>query len=277
MKLMICGKGGSGKSTITALLARHYAVAGRRVLVVDTDISNTALHRILGTDAPADLTGHFGGKGGRRRDAPSTPPPPASGQGGVPPQHRPWPPPPPPPGTWTYDKLPEGYFAEKDGIRLVSIGKITDAYQFGKGYWTGMARRFMGGLALEGDDIAIIDAEAGLEHLDRGLGEACDMLLFVVEPSLASIEMAVTVSKMVEQDRVPLYLVLNKTDPETSAIIRNRLANPSLVIGEFLRDPVILEAGFDGLAFPAGYPAATAVAQRIEGLRSQETPSPAVR
>lgn len=272
MKVIICGKGGSGKSTITALLARHYASEGRRVLVVDTDMSNVGLHRILGTGAPPDLTGHFGGKGGRRRDNPQMPHP--SQLPGQAPVRRSGPPPPPAPGTWTYDKIPEGYSAEKDGIKLVSIGKITDAYQFGKGYWTGMARRFLGGLALEGSDIALIDAEAGVEHLDRGLAKECELVLMVAEPSLASIDMALTVSLMLEQEGVPLYFVLNKTDAETSSIVRNSLATSSdRIIGEFPKAPVILEAGLEGRAFPAGYPAAAALAQRMEQLRAMATPS----
>ncbi len=52
MKLIICGKGGSGKSTITSLLARQYASEGKRVVVVDSDVSNVGLHRILGVEAP---------------------------------------------------------------------------------------------------------------------------------------------------------------------------------------------------------------------------------
>lgn len=37
MKILICGKGGSGKSTVSALLARELSKNADRVLVVDTD------------------------------------------------------------------------------------------------------------------------------------------------------------------------------------------------------------------------------------------------
>ena len=40
MKLILCGKGGCGKSTIATLLARSYAADGKQVLVVDSDESN---------------------------------------------------------------------------------------------------------------------------------------------------------------------------------------------------------------------------------------------
>ena len=52
MKIVICGKGGSGKSTLTALLARALKSRGKTVLVVDADESNLCLHRLLGAKLP---------------------------------------------------------------------------------------------------------------------------------------------------------------------------------------------------------------------------------
>ena len=52
MKIVICGKGGSGKSTISALLAREIAKKGNEVLVVDTDESNFGLYKQLGFEQP---------------------------------------------------------------------------------------------------------------------------------------------------------------------------------------------------------------------------------
>lgn len=40
MKVLVCGKGGSGKSTVAALLAKSMARRGYGVLVVDSDESN---------------------------------------------------------------------------------------------------------------------------------------------------------------------------------------------------------------------------------------------
>ena len=47
-KIAVCGKGGSGKSVVTQLLAGGMRRRGRRVLVVDSDESNTGLYRMLG-------------------------------------------------------------------------------------------------------------------------------------------------------------------------------------------------------------------------------------
>jgi CO dehydrogenase maturation factor len=40
MKLAITGKGGVGKTTLTALMAQSYADMGRQVLAVDADPSS---------------------------------------------------------------------------------------------------------------------------------------------------------------------------------------------------------------------------------------------
>ena len=42
-KICVCGKGGSGKSTVVALLSKEFCTRGRRVLVIDADESNAWL------------------------------------------------------------------------------------------------------------------------------------------------------------------------------------------------------------------------------------------
>ena len=55
-KIAICGKGGSGKSTVVALLAKALREKHYKVLVVDSDESNTGLYRMLGLDqAPLSI------------------------------------------------------------------------------------------------------------------------------------------------------------------------------------------------------------------------------
>ena len=62
-KIAVCGKGGSGKSTTVALLARALRDGGARVLVVDSDESNPGLYRVLGFDQrPRPLLELVGGK-----------------------------------------------------------------------------------------------------------------------------------------------------------------------------------------------------------------------
>ena len=62
MKIAICGKGGSGKSTVTTLLAKELSAKNQKVLVIDCDESNYGLHQQLGMELSKDFTELFGGK-----------------------------------------------------------------------------------------------------------------------------------------------------------------------------------------------------------------------
>ena len=46
--MLICGKGGCGKSTVVALLSKEIAERKNKVLVIDSDESNIGLHSRLG-------------------------------------------------------------------------------------------------------------------------------------------------------------------------------------------------------------------------------------
>lgn len=61
-KMLVVGRGGSGKSTLVVLLARRLGEKGR-VLVVDADESNLGLGVMLGIETPAKtLMDYLGGK-----------------------------------------------------------------------------------------------------------------------------------------------------------------------------------------------------------------------
>lgn len=56
MKIAVAGKGGSGKTTLAATMARHLARRGQAVLAVDGDANpNMGLSLGLGLDATAEL------------------------------------------------------------------------------------------------------------------------------------------------------------------------------------------------------------------------------
>jgi len=65
IKISVCGKGGSGKSTLVSLLADAAQDRGLTTLVVDADESNSGLFRMLGLDkTPTPLMALVGGKQG---------------------------------------------------------------------------------------------------------------------------------------------------------------------------------------------------------------------
>ena len=66
-KIAVCGKGGSGKSTVTALLSDALSELGYECLVIDTDHSNNGLYRKLGLrEEPKPV---FDAEAGAVRDA----------------------------------------------------------------------------------------------------------------------------------------------------------------------------------------------------------------
>lgn len=52
MKMWVCGKGGSGKSTVVGLMALGFRRKDKKPVVLDSDESNTSLFRMLGLKAP---------------------------------------------------------------------------------------------------------------------------------------------------------------------------------------------------------------------------------
>jgi len=252
MKLMISGKGGSGKSTVAALLARQYAKNKKRVIVVDADVSTVlGPHRLLGTDIPEDLIGYFNGENAVREKLK------ALRQADVAPDA-------PSLGTWTYDTIPTGYGSVKDGIQLVTIGKLRDTTVACKSPWMGLARQFILGVQLAENDRLVVDAEAGIEHFGRGIDSVCDVNLMVVDPTYESIQLAERASEMAETVKITLCFVLNKTNENTSKTLRQVITDKSRIIGEIPQDPVLLGAGLGGRALPDDYPQTDAIIKTLE-------------
>ncbi|WAI01998.1 ATP-binding protein [Methanogenium organophilum] len=251
MKIAICGKGGSGKSTLVALLAREYARRNRSVLVFDTDESNLGLNRLLGTDAPADLIDYFGGKKTVGAKIMAAMPDIASVNLIE--------------DSWKVDSLPKDYVAEDHGIRLVAIGKIHDA---GEGCACPMgilARQIIQRVRLDDNDIAIVDTEAGIEHFGRGIDQEADVILMVLDPSFESLRLAEKIREIAGGIGIPLYYVLNKVDPGMAARMREEVTDSSRIICEIQQEPGILEAGLSGEALTNGHPVIDQLVTVLEG------------
>lgn len=246
MKILICGKGGSGKSTISSLLAKSMARKGYNVLVIDSDESNYGLHRQLGMELPDDFMNFFGGKRGMGRRIREFF---KKGESVSVFDKR-----------WGINDLPEEYLTKKNGIRLLAIGKIHD---FGEGCACPMgalAKTLLDNLDVTDKEIVIVDTEAGIEHFGRGVEQGCDVILVVIEPSYESLKLAGKIDEMAKSIGKTIYFVLNKVDDDSrSAMLESLDQSKVNVAGTVPAITDVFKAGLAGEELDVHLP-------EIEGL-----------
>lgn len=235
MKISVCGKGGSGKSTLVALLANEAWARGLRVLVVDSDESNSGLYRMLGfADPPAPLMELVGGKGSlkRKMGAPSV-----LSETRIP-----------------LERIPPRHMVKRDSMMLVSIGKILQSLEGCACPMGVLSREFLSKLHLKGKEIAIVDMEAGVEHFGRGIETSIDGVLLTVEPSFESVSLAERVKGLASTIEKNVWAVLNKIPSESLASkLKAELKNRHIeVIGVIPNDSAIFEACLEGRALGRG-------------------------
>ena len=224
MKLILCGKGGSGKSTVAALMANALAAQGRQVLVIDSDESNFGLHVQLGMEQPADFTHYFGHKKGIFQDGAQD-----VFSGG-----------------WHFEDIPAEYCPQRGAIRLMAIGKIAEA---GEGCACAMgvlAKVFLEHLILRENEVVIVDTEAGVEHFGRGVDAFADAVLMIADPSFESIRLSGKVCEMGRSFSKPVCIVVNKATPAQYEWMLTVLPEPEAVIGRVAMDDGVFLSGLKG-------------------------------
>lgn len=188
VRLGIFGKGGAGKSTVTVLLARELARRGYRPVVLDADSTNLGLHLALGApDAPRTLVDHFGGlvfQGGLIT-CPVDDPTPLSG------------------ADLDLDELPASFKAgTPSGVRVLVAGKMGDLGP-GAGCDGPIAKIARDVRVRGGDPVPplVVDFKAGFEDSARGVLTGLDWGIVVVDPTTASLHMALHMKAMVRKIR----------------------------------------------------------------------------
>ena len=248
MKISVCGKGGSGKSTVVSLLAERLA-AGKEVLIIDSDESNYGLHRHLGMENPKEFTGFFGGKEEVLKDmmlSNFT--------------HQFF------EGQWKLEDIPEGYYTEKDGIRLMVSGKIHQANEGCACAMGTVMKQFVSSLTLEENQIAILDMEAGIEHFGRGLDDEVDLILMVCDPSYESAQLAVKIGELGEKLQKPVYYVLNKADEESRKVLEQAIGDPERILAVLPAEPELTRAALLGRKLVLKSSELNQAAKRICGM-----------
>lgn len=215
MKLMIGGKGGSGKSTVTALLANALEKRGKQVLIIDADETNIGLYKMLGADLPPSLMEGLGGKKGFQTLRKSA----GTGLGAPPPLF--------PPGltlnSLNQNDILKNCLAGSGRVQILSIGKI---HHFGEGCACPMGnlfRLFLPSLTLKKNEVVLVDTTAGLEHFGRRLDGFCDHIISVVAPSYESITLAGRMAELANEAGLPISVILNKIDDQTLSDVSEAL------------------------------------------------------
>jgi CO dehydrogenase maturation factor len=234
MKIVICGKGGSGKSTVSALMAREMATRGNKVLVVDTDESNFGLLKHLGFEQPKDFMDSFGGKKGlgeRMRKFMRS-----EGKEKLSILE-----------DFSLEDIPAELIVGEDGIRLVAIGKIHD---YGEGCACPMgalARDFIEKLKADGMQV-IVDTDAGIEHFGRGVEAGCDKIVVVIDPSFESVQLSQKISEIGAKINKPVFFVLNKMNED--ALELKDLVDQGTIVGTLPFDREVFKACLKGSRVP---------------------------
>lgn len=255
MKLTICGKGGSGKSTTTTLLAREFARRGKKVLVVDSDESNFGLHRQLGVELPRDFTEYFGGKEKALKTMLTSEMMTSMKLKAFAKKFFSEP--------FALSDIPEEYFSRKDGVQLMSSGKIHQANEGCSCPMNAIMQQFMLNLQLQEDEVALLDMEAGIEHFGRGTDNGVDGVLMVVDPSFESLRLSEKVAELGKSIGKPVFFFLNKVTPENEQTMVDAVSRHGKILGKLPQSAVLGKAGLTGEELTGRYPEITALADAL--------------
>ena len=248
MKIIICGKGGSGKSTLSVLIANGLAKRGFNVLLIDADESNTGLHHLIGDSSPLILMDDLGGKKEFKQQLNK----PFGFSSGLFSQQ-----------TITFNDIPSQCNSKTDGIKLFSIGKI---HSSGEGCACPMgilSKMILSKLVIGNKDIVLIDSSAGIEHFGRGIDEKCDLIINVVDPSFESFLLSKKITAMAVEAKTEICYILNKMDDQVTKIMLENI-DQTKVAAKINYNKTIFMNGLKGEKLKFSVPEIDSVCRLIE-------------
>ncbi len=241
--IAVSGKGGTGKTTVSALLVRALVRAGKvPVLAVDAD-PNANLHEALGVPLHGTL-------GCMREDA---------FRESI------------PPGMTRTDYIALRFrqsLTEAEGFDLIAMGRPE-----GTGCYCFAHDLLQTSMRLLGRDyrFMVIDNEAGMEHLARETIGVPDLLLIVSDPGIRGIRTAARISGLARSlglSSVPVRMILNRWRGESA----EQVPSAPEIIATIPEDPAVERADIEGIpvgSLPPGSPARVAVEHLAEDIIAQ--------
>ena len=253
MKIAVSGKGGVGKTTVAATLSRLLARDKFKVLAVDVD-SNPNLGIALGLSPEKANTivpvcenhelihERVGGEGGVYKLNPKV-----------------------------EDIALKFGVTTKDDVNLLVVGTVRVA---GTGCMCpagALIKALLRKLVLEKDEVVVLDLEAGLEHLGRGIVKNVDVLLVVFEPNVKSILTAKRITELAKPLGVKKIVgIVNKLldgeEKEKIQSFEKEIGIPILVTLNY--DPLVFEADSKGIPL-LDYSPSSKVVKAIKELKNE--------
>ena len=261
MKIAVSGKGGVGKTTVTAIWGRLFADEGRKVFLVDAD-PDSNLASALGV-APKDLPTPLVALKDLIKERTGADPDKVGQYFRLNPH---------------VADLPDAYAVSVGPMRLLVLGGIRGGGQGCACPQGTFLKAMLRHLMLERQEVMLVDMEAGLEFLGRASVMGIDALVAVVEPGKRSLETAEAIAAMGRQIGVKRFAaVLNKvTHNGQVEVIRAALPQGMALLGHVATSAALQQADLEGrsvLGVDAGAEAALAEAKlQLERLIAAAMP-----
>ena len=251
MKLAVSGKGGVGKTTFSALLARNLADQGNRVLAIDAD-PDANFAAALGMPNAENITPIADMKDlifERTEAKPGT----VGGFFKLNPK---------------VDDLPDALSTEMNNIKLMRLGSVKKG---GSGCLcpeSTLLRALVTHIVLLRNEFVVMDMEAGIEHLGRATAKAVNRLIVVVEPGRRSIDTADHIKKLASEiDIKNIAVVGNKIRGKKDEDFLKTHLSGFEFLGFLPYDDNLIEADLNGVSpFDTNSPSKTIVADMISKL-----------
>ncbi len=208
MKIVVSGKGGVGKTTISASLARYLKDKGFQVYAIDAD-PDANLARTLGIKDDVkplvELEEVIEEKVGKKGSFYSLNP--------------------------NVDSVVEDYSLLHDGIRFLRMGGVKKASSGCYCPENSFLNSIMRSLVFSRDEAVILDMGAGIEHLTRGTSAGMDVMLIVCEPSKVSLDTARTIENLAKEGGVnKIKFIANKVrSAKEEEFLRNNFTEEELL------------------------------------------------